>query len=342
MDPVKIESIRKEIENKKAGWQARENEFLNRPHEELKRKLGVIPDHEQLQKLRALPRPDIIQIIADFKGLRLKQNSTDSSGIFNEKFIELVSNLLFFTNEDPAAIAQMNADPNLALKKLQISPFPFPIFWQVDWRNRKGRNNVTPVKDQGYCGSCVSFGTTATLESMLLIEHNVSLDLSEAELLFCGGGSCGGWWPDSAVSYLVNKGISQETCFPYQPHNMACSTCFERDNEAIKITNNVVLWDIAQRKQYLRAVGPVMCVFEVYDDFYSYGTGVYSHVTGGFVGLHCVEVIGYNELSGCWICKNSWGTGWGDGGYFNIAYGQCGIDSTYPFWGIGGTKWFLP
>jgi C1A family cysteine protease len=123
---------------------------------------------------------------------------------------------------------------------------------------------------------------------------------------------------------------------------MACSTCSERDNEAVKITKNVVLWDVAQRKQYLRAVGPVMCVFEVYNDFFAYSSGVYSHVSGGLAGLHCVEVIGYNELGGYWICKNSWGTGWGDGGYFNIAYGQCGIDSTYPFWGIGGTKWYLP
>jgi len=63
------------------------------------------------------------------------------------------------------------------------------LLLQVDWRNRKGRNNVTPVEDQGGCGSCVAFGLTATLESMVLVEHNVPLDLSEAELLFCGGGS---------------------------------------------------------------------------------------------------------------------------------------------------------
>lgn len=340
MDPIRVDSIRKDIENSKAGWQAREHEFLNRSPEELKRKLGVIPHPEMLEKLRALPRPDIVQVIADFKGLNVKENV---GTLLNEKTIEIIANLLLFSDEDPAAMSQMMADPKMMLKNLQISPFPyFPIFWQVDWRNRKGRNCVTPVKDQGYCGSCVSFGTTATLESMVLIEHNVGLDLSEAELLFCGGGSCGGWWPDSAVTYLNGKGISHETCFPYQDHNMACSTCSERDNEAVKITKNVVLWDVAQRKQYLRAVGPVMCVFEVYNDFFAYGSGVYSHVSGGLAGLHCVEVIGYNELGRYWICKNSWGTGWGDGGYFNIAYGQCGIDSTYPFWGIGGTKWYLP
>lgn len=223
-----------------------------------------------------------------------------------------------------------------------VYPFPVPIPLVVDWRNRLGRNNVTPVKDQGGCGSCVSFGTTATLESMVSIEHNAIFDLSEAELLFCGGGSCGGWWPDNAVTYLLNKGISQESCFPYHDHNMACTTCGERDNEAIKITQHVVLNNIADRKNYIKNIGPVMCVFQVYGDFFGYHTGVYSHVSGGLAGLHCVEVVGFDDLHHCWICKNSWGTGWGDSGFFRIAYGQCGIDTVYPFWGIAGTKWFKP
>ena len=57
---------------------------------------------------------------------------------------------------------------------------------------------------------------------------------------------------------------------------------------------------------------------------------------GADVGLHCVEVIGYSEADECWICKNSWGTSWGDGGYFKIAYGQAGIDTEFPFWTASG------
>jgi C1A family cysteine protease len=143
---------------------------------------------------------------------------------------------------------------------------------------RRGRNNVTPIKDQGGCGSCVAFGTTSTLESMILIEHNVSFDLSEAELLFCGGGSCGGWWPDSAVTCLLNKGIAHETCFPYQDHNMPCTTCAQRNGEAIRVRNHVTTFDVDQRKRYLAHVGPVMAVFEVHDDFFAYSSGVYHHV----------------------------------------------------------------
>lgn len=86
----------------------------------------------------------------------------------------------------------------------------------VDWRNRNG-NHVTPVKDQKSCGSCVSFGTTATVESMASIEKGQLLDLSEADLHFCSshGASCGGWWPDQAYNEIKNRGIVPEAIYPY-------------------------------------------------------------------------------------------------------------------------------
>ena len=65
----------------------------------------------------------------------------------------------------------------------------------------------------------------------------------------------------------------------------------------------------------------------MYQDFFSYRSGVYQHVSGEAAGGHCVEILGYNDAQGCWICKNSWGSNWGEGGYFRIAYGQCNIES---------------
>ena len=67
----------------------------------------------------------------------------------------------------------------------------------------------------------------------------------------------------------------------------------------------------------------------MYQDFFSYRSGVYRHVTGGQAGGHCVEIVGYNDAQGCWICKNSWGTNWGEGGFFRIAYGQCQLETWY-------------
>ena len=74
----------------------------------------------------------------------------------------------------------------------------------------------------------------------------------------------------------------------------------------------------------------------VYDDFMHYTGGVYSPTSSVNLGGHCVCVVGYDDTNGCWIGKNSWGTGWGEGGLFRIAYGQCGIDAE--MWAVDGVS----
>jgi Papain family cysteine protease/Repeat of unknown function (DUF346) len=213
----------------------------------------------------------------------------------------------------------------------------------VDWRNHNG-NHVTHVKDQGNCGSCVSFCVAATIESMASIEQGQLLDLSEADLHFCSnhGANCGGWWPSDAIAEVKARGIPDEAYFPYasafpppQPAwpDMGKPKCIvgpDRDARIVKVRSSGTLTNIVDRKNYLSNIGPCCAVFEVYDDFFSYASGVYHHVTGEFGGLHCVEVIGYSEAEQCWICKNSWDPFWGEGGFFKIAYGQCTFD-TRPF-----------
>ena len=215
----------------------------------------------------------------------------------------------------------------------------------VDWRNRNG-NHVTPVKDQRNCGSCVSFCAAATVESMASIECGQLLDLSEADLHFCSshGPNCNGWWPDYAFAEIRTRGIPDEACFPYAsafaappPNpNPRCIVGPNRDARAVKVTTSGTLANIVDRKNYLSNVGPCCAVMHVFNDFYSYASGVYHHVTGADLGLHCVEVIGYSEAEQCWICKNSWGAGWGDAGFFKIAYGEAGIDTEFPFWTARG------
>jgi C1A family cysteine protease len=80
--------------------------------------------------------------------------------------------------------------------------------------------------------------------------------------------------------------------------------------------------------------GPQISGMAVYTDFFNYHRGVYKHVTGSLAGYHCINVIGYDDNEGCWICKNSWGTGWGEGGFFYIAYGECGIDNAFGMWDL--------
>ncbi len=213
----------------------------------------------------------------------------------------------------------------------------------VDWRNRNG-NHVTSVKDQKNCGSCVSFCCTALVESMASIEKGQLLDLSEADAHFCSshGASCGGWNANDCLEQIKSRGVVPDALFPYMaafenppqldpnpPHYWIphCGNVPNRAAAAVKITSHANLSSLTDRKNYLSNVGPCSASFDVYDDFFSYGNGVYHHVTGGYVGGHCVEVIGYSEAEQCWICKNSWGTGFGISGFFKIGYGECKFDS---------------
>jgi cathepsin B len=69
--------------------------------------------------------------------------------------------------------------------------------------------------------------------------------------------------------------------------------------------------------------------FTVYSDFMNYKSGIYVHTSGYQEGGHAVKILGWGTQSGLnyWICANSWGTSWGEAGFFRIAVGQCGIDS---------------
>jgi C1A family cysteine protease len=80
-------------------------------------------------------------------------------------------------------------------------------------------------------------------------------------------------------------------------------------------------------KNWISTKGPLVTCYSVYNDFFSYRSGIYKHVTGSLAGGHCVSCVGYNDVDKYWICKNSWGAGFGEGGFFRIAYGECGIDA---------------
>ncbi|MDO9454526.1 C1 family peptidase [Nocardioides sp.] len=199
---------------------------------------------------------------------------------------------------------------------------------------------VQPIRNQGACGSCVSFGTIATMEGTARFgarDPNLAIDLSEAQLFYChakaDGRTCStGWWPDRALDAVRDKGVVDEACFPYTAGDQECRTCADADERTSKITAWKHLGSIEEMKDWLATAGPAVGCFKVYDDFFAYKTGVYRHQTGAAAGGHCVCIIGYDDNQRAWIAKNSWGTTWGDGGFFRIGYGECGID--FEMWGV--------
>ena len=232
-------------------------------------------------------------------------------------------------------VAERALESQAEMKELAIGVVGAPA--AKDWRSEGGGNYVTVIKNQASCGSCVAFGAVATVESRLRIQRgdpNLAVDFSEAHLFFCHaraeGATCStGWWPEKAFDAFRDKGVVDEACYPYNLSNTDCSgLCSDWANRIRKITGYQNLTGKpADIKNWVATTGPVSACFVVYQDFFSYTTGIYKHVSGSQAGGHCVTIIGYNDNPGYWICKNSWGTNWGEQGFFKIAYGECGIDT---------------
>ncbi len=279
---------------------------------------------------------------------KIQRASLVAESLMRQRFPALFA--LHFPGNAPGVRAVHPAEAEFALGAPPAS---------FDWRTR---GVIGPVTDQRWCGSCVSFATTGMTAAMAAIERGaLNLDLSEADQHFASshGANCGGWNNDAALGQIKSRGISTENTFPYMsafdspPHVVDPSDPnslwvahnraeMDRAFRTYSITDYSA-WSGDSRKVYLANVGPMVCGFAVYDDFDAYGGGVYHHLMGAYRGGHAVMVIGYSDAEQCWICRNSWGNGFGgaahaDGtgaGFFKIGYGQCNIDSE-PFFGCHG------
>ena len=203
-----------------------------------------------------------------------------------------------------------------------------------DLRNVNGQNFTSPIRDQGTCGACVAFGTNAAIESRMEVnlgQPNLNPDLSETHLFSCGGGTCAyGWWPWVALDFARDTGVVDESCLPYVESDGQCGNkCADWESRVTKIESWWGTSNAALAKQAIAEGGAVEVTFDVYQDFSYYNDGVYRHTWGTLRGGHAVTIVGYNDAEEYWIIKNSWGTDWGESGWFRMGYGECGIDDYF-------------
>jgi hypothetical protein len=204
----------------------------------------------------------------------------------------------------------------------------------IDWRSKDGLNFISSVKNQLGCGSCVAFDAVAALEALICIEMNrpnEDIDLSEMAVFMCGGWGClGGWDNQYACFYLANSGAPDELCWPYVPSDSPCSnSCPNQTQRAAKISDYGFIFGQEAYKTFV-AIAPIMATMNVYEDFKSYGSGIYEYVWGDYVGAHSICIIGYDTsgLTPYWIAKNSWGADdWGEAGFAKIKMGECAIEA---------------
>jgi len=215
---------------------------------------------------------------------------------------------------------------------------------EFDWRDLGG---VTEVKNQGYCGSCWAFSTTGALEGRTFVETGDLVSLSEQNLIDCdyNNDGCAGGDQGLAFNFIkVEGGIDTEDKYPYQdqdyndnPYSYSCK--YSSDDSAASDNGFVQIsyGDEEAMKSALAEKGPLAISFDVEDDFFDAGGGIYRSDSCSEYGLnHAMLAVGYGEEDGSefWIIKNSWGPDWGEDGYVRVARNEnmCGVavEPRYP------------
>lgn len=230
----------------------------------------------------------------------------------------------------------------------------------VDWRDVP--NTVTTVKDQGHCGSCWSFGSAETIESVYGRKHGFTPMLSQQNILDCvpnakqcgGTGGCGGGTAELAYKTLSGqRGITTEWMYPYSSYfgvnsdvcQMSAGAHGRNMTHLAHVTGYTKLPsnEYAPLMRHVALHGPVAVSVDA-SGWHAYKTGVYTGCNMKTPVIdHNVQLVGYGTDSDSgldyWLIRNSWGAAWGEKGYIRLSRTRqeglrCGAD-TSPLDGSG-------
>lgn len=229
---------------------------------------------------------------------------------------------------------------------------------------------LTPIHNQGDCGSCWAFATCSVLADRLRVKSNIINEFSVQNLMACfERNGCDGGHPEEACLWLSKQQVPlidiKKAKYRQEKGGYVSTECNKNDalsfvakNSVFSIVDfieennynkNTLNENINNMKKALYLTGPFYCAISVYDDLYEYdGLSIYKKGRNSTLfGGHAIEIIGYCDKgvdkrmgfkeSGYWICKNSWGLNWPSGtalsGYFMVEMGKnmCGIESRCGF-----------
>jgi C1A family cysteine protease len=196
----------------------------------------------------------------------------------------------------------------------------------VDWTGEY----TTPVKNQGYCGSCWAFSASEQIESDAMRVLKTSYVLSPEQITQCDTTSygCNGGWTEHAYKYVKGiGGIETEKDYPYTSGNGVTGKCHADDSKfVIKVNGYTTVHGETNMANYMLSTGPLSVCLDA-NNWNSYSGGIMKNC--GKQVDHCVQAVGVDTgKNGYWKVRNSWGASWGENGYIRLAYGENTCDIT--------------
>lgn len=239
---------------------------------------------------------------------------TKFSDLTQEEFTSIYTNYIPMTDYEMVQLPSYKTD----LKDTIPDAF--------DWTTVSGV--INKVQDQGSCGSCWSFASTSVLESVYAINNNKLYKLSEQQLVDCDStnSGCNGGNLSLAAMYLKKNGQTTEDKYPYVGIDQTCKSF----TPVVKLSSyKLVVHDEDEMRKALFQNGPLAIAINA-NPVQFYTGGVLRPSVCSPSGInHAVVAVGYDIKAAdpYWKIRNSWGSSWGESGYFRLYYGEntCGV-----------------
>ncbi|KAH7827740.1 putative cathepsin B [Monocercomonoides exilis] len=207
--------------------------------------------------------------------------------------------------------------------------------------------SLKTILNQGQCGACWAFGSTGVAADRLCMAGVANFVPSAQYSLSCDrtclqgtrqcNTGCQGGFMGAGCQFITQNMVTTEQCVRYTGREGTCPrTC----NDGTPFTPNQTQWKGSEFRHLrnedeikvaIYTYGTVTAGFQVYSDFENYRSGVYRHRSGQHKGGHAIKIVGWGVEQGVkyWLCQNTWGTNWGDGGFFKFLRGEnhCQMES---------------
>ncbi len=197
---------------------------------------------------------------------------------------------------------------------------------------------LTPIRNQGGCGSCWVFAAVGTLEASNAIINGGATDLAEQHALDCSnGGSCAGGWYTPIYEWLAGgkDGLQLEASVPYESSETSCKAKGRTPHEVEAwgwVDEVSVEPSVDEMKAAMCKYGPLTAAVAATPAFIAYAGGTFDENSNTGIN-HAIMLVGWDDSKNAWLLRNSWGTNWGEGGYMWIDYGSNSVGA-YAAWAM--------